>query len=143
MFCIDCVRSYFTVRIKEGTVLSIKCPNEKCDSEALPSQVYIFCFHFAQKNLNMNEIVFPYCLQIKEIVSEELFAKYDSVLLSTALDTFNDIIYCPRPVCQYPVSWEPEDKMATCPYCQYAFCVYCRTVYHGIEPCKFKSGECI
>ena len=78
---------------------------------------------------------------MKEIVSEELFAKYDSVLLNTALDTLSDIIYCPRQFCQYPVSWEPKEKMASCPNCQYVFCVTCKMVYHGIEPCQFKSGD--
>ncbi|EEB12059.1 RING finger protein, putative [Pediculus humanus corporis] len=114
VFCISCIKSYFTIKIRDGMVQSIKCPEDKCSTEALPSQV-------------------------KEIVSEELFAKYDSVLLNTALDTLSDIIYCPRQFCQYPVSWEPKEKMASCPNCQYVFCVTCKMVYHGIEPCQFKS----
>ncbi|KAK6640236.1 hypothetical protein RUM44_011922 [Polyplax serrata] len=116
VFCINCIRSYFTIKIKEGTVQSIKCPEDQCTSEALPSH-------------------------IKEIVSEELFAKYDTVLLNTALDTLSDIIYCPRQLCQYPVSWEPHEKMASCPNCQYVFCVTCKMVYHGVEPCQFKSSD--
>lgn len=51
-----------------------------------------------------------------------------------------DIVYCPRRSCQYPVSREPNEQMANCPICQYAFCVYCKMVYHGIEPCKVYSG---
>lgn len=82
-----------------------------------------------------------YFLQVKDLVSKELFAKYDATLLSVTLDTMTDIVYCPRPHCQYPVSREPDDRMANCPECQYAFCIYCKMVYHGIEPCKFKSGE--
>lgn len=51
-----------------------------------------------------------------------------------------DIVYCPRRTCQYPVSREPDEEMANCPICRYAFCIHCRMVYHGIEPCKGYSG---
>ena len=82
-------------------------------------------------------------LQIKDLVSSELFLKYDSILLSATLDTMTDIIYCPRKSCQYPVSREPNDIMANCPVCQYAFCIFCKAVYHGIEPCKVNTGKII
>lgn len=82
-------------------------------------------------------------LQIKDLVSSELFSKYDSLLLSTTLDTMMDIIYCPRRHCQYPVTRDPDDHMAKCPVCQYAFCVRCKMVYHGVELCKISSGTCL
>ncbi|XP_076231468.1 E3 ubiquitin-protein ligase RNF14 [Calliopsis andreniformis] len=116
VFCKDCITCYFEVKIKDGSVQNISCPGEKCTSEATPAQ-------------------------IKDLVSPELFAKYDSILLSTTLDTMTDIVYCPRRNCQYPVSREPNEQMANCPMCQYAFCIYCKMVYHGIEPCKTYSAE--
>ncbi|XP_017875605.1 E3 ubiquitin-protein ligase RNF14-like [Ceratina calcarata] len=116
VFCKDCVTGYLEVRIKDGNVQNISCPEEKCTSETTPAQ-------------------------IKDLVSSELFAKYDSILLSATLDTMGDIVYCPRRSCQYPVSREPNEQMANCPICQYAFCVYCKSVYHGIEPCKIYSDE--
>ena len=79
-------------------------------------------------------------MQVKELVSSELFSKYDSLLLSTTLDTMMDIVYCPRRHCQYPVTRDPDDNMARCPVCQYAFCIRCKMVYHGVEPCKISSG---
>ncbi|XP_011860762.1 PREDICTED: E3 ubiquitin-protein ligase RNF14-like [Vollenhovia emeryi] len=115
-FCKDCIRGYFEVKIKEGSVRNIPCPEEKCKFEATPGQV-------------------------KELVSSELFSKYDSLLLSTTLDTMMDIVYCPRRHCQYPVTCDPEDNMGRCPVCQYAFCVRCKMVYHGIEPCRISSAE--
>ncbi|KAK9308372.1 hypothetical protein QLX08_001558 [Tetragonisca angustula] len=116
VFCKDCMASYLEVRIKDGNVQNIYCPEEKCTSEITPAQ-------------------------IKDLVSSELFVKYDSILLSATLDTMGDIVYCPRRSCQYPVSREPNEQMANCPICQYAFCVYCKMVYHGIEPCKVYSAE--
>ncbi|XP_067010116.2 E3 ubiquitin-protein ligase RNF14 [Anabrus simplex] len=116
VFCRECMSGYLEVRIKEGTVQSIGCPEDKCTSEASPSQV-------------------------KDLVSAELFSKYDSVLLNATLETMEDILYCPRSSCNYPVSREPNEKMATCPACHYVFCIYCKMVYHGVEPCRFKSAE--
>lgn len=78
---------------------------------------------------------------MREVLPPELFDKYDKALLSTMLDTMNDIVYCPRPLCQYPVTREPEECMAMCPHCRYAFCIFCRMVYHGVEPCKFSAGK--
>lgn len=116
VFCRDCISGYIEVRIQEGTVQSINCPEHKCESEAYPSQV-------------------------RELVSPELFARYDSILLSSTLDTMGDIVYCPRPSCQYPVSKEEGEKMAMCPACKYVFCIYCKMVYHGVEPCRLKNEE--
>lgn len=73
-------------------------------------------------------------------MSPELFSKYDSMLLNVTLDTMADIIYCPRRRCQYPVTRNPDEQMAECPVCQYVFCVYCRMLYHGVEPCKVSLG---
>ncbi|XP_011501033.1 PREDICTED: E3 ubiquitin-protein ligase RNF14-like [Ceratosolen solmsi marchali] len=111
VFCKECITGYFEVRIKEGTVQNILCPKENCKSEVSPGQ-------------------------IKDLVSTELFSKYDSILLNITLDTMTDIIYCPRKSCQYPVSQEPNEIMANCPICQYVFCIFCKAVYHGIAPCK-------
>ncbi|XP_015187398.1 PREDICTED: E3 ubiquitin-protein ligase RNF14-like [Polistes dominula] len=116
IFCKSCITGYVEVKIKDGDVQDISCPEPKCTSEATPGQ-------------------------IKDLVSPELFAKYDSILLNVTLDTMTDIVYCPRRHCQYPVSRDPNEQMANCPVCQYAFCVYCKMVYHGIEPCKVASTE--
>ncbi|KAI4476313.1 hypothetical protein M0804_013681 [Polistes exclamans] len=116
IFCKTCISGYVEVKIKDGDVKNISCPEQKCTSEATPGQ-------------------------IKDLVSPEMFAKYDSILLSVTLDTMTDIVYCPRRHCQYPVSRDLNEGMANCPVCQYAFCVYCKMVYHGIEPCKVASTE--
>ncbi|XP_078044143.1 E3 ubiquitin-protein ligase RNF14 isoform X2 [Augochlora pura] len=116
VFCKDCITGYIEARIKDGNVQNICCPEEKCTSEATPAQ-------------------------IKGMLSSEMFAKYDSMLLNSTLDTMMDIIYCPRRNCQYPVSREPDEQMANCPVCRYAFCIFCKMVYHGIEPCKIYSEK--
>ncbi|KAK0093349.1 hypothetical protein PV326_013774 [Microctonus aethiopoides] len=116
VFCKECISGYFEVKIKDGAVQNINCPEEKCTSEALNGQ-------------------------IKDLVSPELFSKYDSTLLNATLATMLDIVHCPRRQCQYPVSKEPNEKMARCPACSYVFCLLCKMVYHGIEPCKLSSAN--
>lgn len=145
-FCKDCIKGYFEVKIKDGNVQNIRCPEEKCKFEATPDQVIILC-HVN----NLYESIVDYIIhlwllilsQVKDLVSSELFSKYDSLLLSTTLDTMMDIVYCPRRHCQYPVTRDPDDNIARCPVCQYAFCVRCKMVYHGVEPCKISSGMCL
>lgn len=79
--------------------------------------------------------------QVQSVLSAETFAKYDAALLAVTLDTLSDVVYCPRRVCQYPVSLEPEESMGRCPSCQFVFCIYCKMTYHGVEPCRLKTGE--
>ncbi|XP_075224500.1 uncharacterized protein LOC142326155 [Lycorma delicatula] len=115
-FCKDCIRQYVQHKITDGSVYVIKCPQDECESEIMPSQV-------------------------RDLVSPEQFARYDNLLLTTTLQTMTDITVCPRQSCQYPVSREPDEKMAVCPECRYVFCVNCKMVYHGVEPCRFRSDE--
>lgn len=45
-FCKDCIKGYFEVRIKEGNVQNIRCPEEDCKFEATPGQVKLFYVTF-------------------------------------------------------------------------------------------------
>ncbi|OWF45776.1 E3 ubiquitin-protein ligase RNF14-like [Mizuhopecten yessoensis] len=114
VYCKDCMKDYFTVQIGEGNVTALSCPDEKCESQAHPSQV-------------------------KALVNEELFDKYEKLLLRTGLDMMVDVMYCPRPACQYPVMLDRESNMGSCPSCSYSFCTLCKLVFHGKSPCRVKA----
>lgn len=45
IFCKACITGYFEVQIRDGNVKSLKCLEDKCDTEANPSQVIYFTFH--------------------------------------------------------------------------------------------------
>ena len=107
---------YFEVQIKEGAVKALTCPSDKCESQALPSQV-------------------------KELVSSDLFAKYDKFLLQSSLDGMSDVVYCPRPTCGTAVMLDKESSMGVCSCCSLAFCAFCKRAYHGVSPCKIATGE--
>ena len=116
VFCCECTAEYFKVQIEDGSVKALMCPETKCDSQALPSQV-------------------------KELVSADLFAKYDKFLLQSSLDEMADIVYCPRPPCQSPVILEKESTMGVCLVCKFAFCSLCKLTFHGVSPCVFRPEQ--
>ncbi|KAJ7316366.1 hypothetical protein JRQ81_002528 [Phrynocephalus forsythii] len=116
VYCRACLKDYFELQIKEGQVHSLKCPEPKCPSVATPGQV-------------------------KELVEEQLFARYDRLLLQSSLDMMTDVVYCPRSWCQSPVMQEPSSTMGICPRCNYAFCTLCNKTYHGVSPCKVTADK--
>uniref|UniRef100_A0A8D2L5W7 RBR-type E3 ubiquitin transferase n=1 Tax=Varanus komodoensis TaxID=61221 RepID=A0A8D2L5W7_VARKO len=81
--------------------------------------------------------------QVKELVDEELFARYDRLLLQSSLDLMADVVNCPRPCCQTPVMQEPSCTMGICSRCNYAFCTLCKMTYHGVSPCKVTAEKLI
>jgi len=116
VYCRDCMTNYFKEKISTGAVSSLVCPTFKCETQALPNQV-------------------------AELVPQEMFQKYESLLLETQLESMTDVMLCPRMVCQCPTMIDRETNMGHCPACHLAFCIYCKATYHGVSPCKFKSSE--
>ncbi|KAK0152937.1 E3 ubiquitin-protein ligase RNF14 [Merluccius polli] len=116
VYCRDCMREYFQIQIRDGNVRCLNCPEPKCSSLATP-------------------------LQVKQLVDEELFARYDRLLLQSSLDLMADVVYCPRQSCGSAVMLEPDATMGICPACQYAFCTLCKLGYHGLSHCKVTSDE--
>lgn len=74
-------------------------------------------------------------------MDEELFARYDRLLLQSTLDLMADVVYCPRKSCGTAVMVEPDTTMGICSACQYAFCTLCKLGYHGVSNCKLRAGN--
>lgn len=115
-FCRDCLREHFRIQIESGCASQLRCPQEKCTTQVVPTQV-------------------------KALVGDALGSRYEETLLSAYLDSQEDLTYCPRLQCQRPVVLDPDLPMAQCASCHFVFCIYCRMVYHGVQPCKLKPGE--
>ncbi|TTX06328.1 E3 ubiquitin-protein ligase RNF14 [Bagarius yarrelli] len=111
VYCRDCVRKFFQIQIRDGQVHCLTCPEPECTSVATPSQV-------------------------KLLVGEDEFARYDRLLLQNSLDLMADVVYCPRTSCCTAVMLEPNATMGQCPSCRYAFCTLCKRAYHGVSHCK-------
>ncbi|CAJ0964484.1 unnamed protein product [Ranitomeya imitator] len=116
VYCNCCLKDYFEVQINDGQVHALNCPEPKCKSVATPAQV-------------------------KYLVGEQLFGRYDRLLLQSSLDLMADVVYCPRLSCQTPVMQEPEGTMGICSVCQFAFCILCNMTFHGISPCKIPDDK--
>ncbi|XP_029527653.1 E3 ubiquitin-protein ligase RNF14-like [Oncorhynchus nerka] len=116
VYCKACMTEYFGIQIRDGNVQCLNCPEPKCTSLAMPSQV-------------------------KLLVGEELFTRYDRLLLQSSLDLMADVVYCPRQSCCQAVMVEQDTTMGICPACQYAFCTLCKRGYHGLSHCKVTADE--
>ncbi|OCT88547.1 E3 ubiquitin-protein ligase RNF14 [Xenopus laevis] len=114
VYCNECLKDYYTVQIQDGQVQALNCPEQKCPSVATPAQV-------------------------KVLVGEELFSRYDRLLLQSSLDLMADVVYCPRQGCETPVMLEPGGTMGICSNCSYAFCTLCKMAYHGVANCYIKE----
>ncbi|XP_003200050.3 E3 ubiquitin-protein ligase RNF14-like [Danio rerio] len=111
VYCKTCVRDYFEIQIKDGKVQFLSCPEAECTSLATPAQV-------------------------KLLVSQDVFARYDRLLLQWSLNLMTDIVYCPRKSCGMAVMLEPDRTMGICPSCKFVFCTLCNRVYHALALCK-------
>ena len=94
---------------------------------------------------SVNDIKCPSCakqidiMDIKRIVSGDLFDRFERLQLERALDTMGDIVYCPRD--NTPAIKLADDTMATCAECDFTFCTFCYNASHGSRPCKFSRNE--
>ena len=44
VYCKDCMRGYFEVQIQEGSVQSLTCPFDQCETQAHPAQVRVIAW---------------------------------------------------------------------------------------------------
>ncbi|XP_068581155.1 E3 ubiquitin-protein ligase RNF14-like isoform X2 [Cebidichthys violaceus] len=114
IFCKACLTKFCTLQITEGNVKGVSCPEADCSATPTPPQV-------------------------KCLVGEELFSRYDRLLLQSTLDCMADVVYCPRSVCASAVIVEKSSTAAQCSVCSFAFCVHCRKTYHGTDACLEKK----
>lgn len=115
IFCQTCLAQFCKLQIKEGDVQGVTCPQADCNATPTPAQV-------------------------KSLVGEELFSRYDRLLLQKTLDCMADVTYCPRRSCGSPVIQEKSSTAAMCSVCSFAFCVTCRQTYHGANDCHKKMN---
>ena len=76
---------------------------------------------------------------MKGLIPASLYEKYEAQLLQGALETMQDVVWCPR--CEYPATLvSPEEegqggRLALCGKCAFSFCSECRAGWHGLAPC--------
>ncbi|XP_061593201.1 E3 ubiquitin-protein ligase RNF14-like [Cololabis saira] len=110
VFCQACLREFCRVRISEGNIRGVTCPQEGCSATPTPAQV-------------------------KSLVGEDLFSRYDRLLLQFTLESMPDVTYCPMRWCSSAVIRDKSSTAAQCTVCGFAFCVVCSKTYHGTNAC--------
>uniref|UniRef100_A0A8C6PBT9 RBR-type E3 ubiquitin transferase n=1 Tax=Nothobranchius furzeri TaxID=105023 RepID=A0A8C6PBT9_NOTFU len=116
VFCRACLGEFCKVQINEGNIRGVTCPHDGCTATPTPAQV-------------------------KSLVGEELFSRYDRLLLQSTLDCMPDVTYCPRTSCSSAVILEESGNAAMCSVCSFAFCVKCKKTYHGTKECYVKTKQ--
>lgn len=115
--CYECLKVYVTTKIGDGEVSKIGCPSGSC-----------------KESLSLS--------LIQELVTTEVFERFDRLLLQKTLDKMTDVVYCPRPTCRCATLREEGDtNMALCPRCRFSFCILCKRSWHGVEACKLLPAD--
>ena len=103
-FCNPCVTEMITKLTKNGYVELLKCPN--CEEPYHPNF-------------------------IKKFVDNEIYERYDRLLLQKTLNSMKDVQHCPR--CETVVII--VDDLGRCSSCEFAFCPKCRDNFHQGRKC--------
>lgn len=116
IFCKNCLKNYVTIRIEEGQVLTMPCPNHDCKGQ-------------------IEERI------IKLLISENLFEKYQKFKNNEELSKNPYLRWCPKPDCTGSDVGSIEKQQLTCDACKFEFCYYCQEAWHGNSKCKFEADK--
>lgn len=105
-FCLECVTSMVTEKIKEGNIASLKCPKADCGKCFSDNDV---------KNLNLEL---------------DLQKKYEKLSLENAIANMDDLGWCPLPGCGQLANVDKKLNYGQCTFCDFRFCLDCKERYH-------------
>ncbi|KWU45046.1 hypothetical protein RHOSPDRAFT_17004 [Rhodotorula sp. JG-1b] len=134
VFCIACLKDYFSLLITEGLVRSVACPSRGC----VESRAHWEKDEGASKRLpdpdrDGTKPGRVTASEVEELVGEEGRKRWEWLQEKARVESDPSITWCPREACQAPVPKlsEDEEKLRVCPACDYSFCVFCRRGWHG------------
>ncbi|KAL4481839.1 hypothetical protein ABPG74_007928 [Tetrahymena malaccensis] len=106
------------------------CLSKHCNALINKKQLPINCPHFeCLLPLQQNEI--------KEILSEVDFEKYEKFTLQNYIDSNADeISWCPTPNCEYAFVIDSNQTNFKCPTCKKSYCLTCKCDFHEGQTCK-------
>ena len=99
-YCKNCIFEYIKIKIEDGQVLSIACPNHECSSI------------ISEEN-------------IKSIVTPILFEKYILFKNNEQLSKDPSLRWCPKPDCKGYDTGSLNKNELICNVCYFHYCYYC------------------
>ncbi|KAJ1857576.1 hypothetical protein GGH12_000760 [Coemansia sp. RSA 1822] len=120
VFCIECLRGYLDVLVREGNILLMMCPHEECRAS---DEVTAISDSELVKLLSNEQMV-----RIRRLRNQR----------RTETDSTNYAM-CARPGCNLVVRNDAQvDRLCVCK-CGFTFCRTCRCTWHGVNRCEFKD----
>ncbi|KAH8921465.1 hypothetical protein BT69DRAFT_1351573 [Atractiella rhizophila] len=148
VFCEECLKSYFSLLITEGSIQFVFCPSQKCTEERTAwgkTQRAMERYPNQEGLAKVSELdIGPGRVEaeeIEEMLGAEMRNRLDRLKEKRLVESDPTNCYCPREVCQAPVPKDKDyERLRICPSCSFSFCIFCKRVYHGVNPCKIVSS---
>nr|CAB3265630.1 probable E3 ubiquitin-protein ligase RNF144A [Phallusia mammillata] len=121
-FCLNCMKSYVEVLVRDGVVLSISCPDSECPTEGTIK-----------------------CDEVQLLCQPETFEKFRRLKYEQEVATDPHRTFCPGVscsavchVCNNPSghSWPSDPFPVSCPKCQLTFCYICKSEWKNGHRCS-------
>lgn len=106
-FCIECMQQFSRMKVKEGTVKNLFCPDTTCKSSIPPAI-------------------------LKQLLELDEYVRWETLLLQKTLESMADVVYCPR--CE-AICIEDADHYVQCTVCLFNFCSLCKGARHVGQEC--------
>ncbi|GAA5973092.1 hypothetical protein JCM11641_006264 [Rhodosporidiobolus odoratus] len=123
VFCIPCLRDYFSLLITEGLVRSVACPGMACVKERATWE--------KKTGAGGTEEDKPGAVtgeEVERLVGEEGRKRWEWLKEKVRVERDPTIAFCPIASCQAAVpKIEDEEKLRI----SYSFCLFCRKAWHG------------
>ncbi|VDO01293.1 unnamed protein product [Rodentolepis nana] len=74
-------------------------------------------------------------VEIRQLVSPELYERYETFLLNRTLSGMENVVECPAEGCGLHVMLEDDFTRGTCASCHFDFCAKCRQAFHPDTAC--------
>ncbi|KDE07429.1 hypothetical protein MVLG_02296 [Microbotryum lychnidis-dioicae p1A1 Lamole] len=136
VFCLQCLKDFFTLMITEGMVRSVYCPGAEC----ITARVKWEREHRDEEEGRPGKIGKE---ELRAIVGDVLVGRYEWLLQKQTLESDPSVSYCPR--CEAGVlKTDDDEKLRICSSCEYPYCVFFRRVWHGTRnPCALPQSSAI